>query len=87
MAYMLGHPIELSEEELKNFEIGSEEWKGLSVIECDISPPQNLDKPLLHRKCEQTGLLLFDLVRRTGVYTSEEIKKALDLGYYIHEIK
>lgn len=54
-------------------------------VECDISCPKNLHIPLLPEK--KDGKLIFDLVdKKKAVYTSIELKRALEVGYKITHI-
>jgi hypothetical protein len=54
-------------------------------IECDISCPDNLHIPLLPEK--KNNKLMFDLVDKVkAVYSSIELKRALEIGYKITKI-
>ena len=52
-------------------------------IDCDITCPNNLYHPVLPRKGNK---LYFDLMDKRGVWCSNEIYKALDLGYKVKKI-
>ena len=54
-------------------------------IECDVVCPSNLHIPLLAEK--KNGKLIFDLVPKIQkVYTSVELKRAIEIGYKITKI-
>lgn len=54
-------------------------------IQCDITCPQNLHVPLLPEK--RNNKLMFDLIDKTKkVYSSVELKKAIEVGYIITKI-
>jgi len=50
-------------------------------VKCDIIPPEGLYLPLLPER--RDGKLIFDLRRKTGVWTTVEVERALQLGYKI----
>lgn len=54
-------------------------------VHCDIEAPTDLYIPLLASRSEDDKLV-FSNGRRTGIWTSVEIEKALQLGYRIHHI-
>ena len=70
----------------------------LGFIECDITPPDDLYFPVLPEKqmtykdgpngkrIKVSEKLIFDLKRKKGVWTSMEIKKAIQLGYKITKL-
>jgi hypothetical protein len=62
--------------------------KYFGVAKVHIEPPKNLRIPLLPRKAEIEGemKLLFDLVDRTGTYSTLELAKAVQLGYKITRV-
>ena len=60
-------------------------YKGF--IDCEINPPKDLYFPVLPTKGEK---LLFDLKNKRGIWTTQEVNKAVEQGYKIikiHSIK
>lgn len=53
-------------------------------IKCDIEPPKNLFHPVLPER--RNGKLIFDLNRKIGTWTTEEVKLAIRKGYIIHKV-
>jgi len=53
-------------------------------IKCDIEPPPDLHIPVLAAR--RSGKLKFDLKRKIGTWTTEEVKLAVTKGYVIHKI-
>tara|TARA_R110000822_G_scaffold5233_3_gene22485 strand:- start:441 stop:4481 length:4041 start_codon:yes stop_codon:yes gene_type:complete len=54
------------------------------IIDCVMIPPNDLYIPVLPRKGEK---LIFDLNLQKGRWCSNEIKKAIDMGYELHRVK
>ena len=80
--YPKGHYIKLLEFKEEDYiKVKNGEYFGF--IDCQIKPPKNLYHPVLPHKGEK---LIFDLLEKRGVWCSNEIKKACDLGYEIIEI-
>ena len=73
--YPLGHP-EIITENFSDFT--GDEYYGF--IDCDVVCPKDLYFPVLARK---GGKLLFDLENKRGVWTTIELKKAIEKGYKI----
>ena len=76
--YPLGHP-EIITENFKTFT--GDEYYGF--IDCEVECPKDLYFPVLARKGEK---LLFDLHDKRGVWSSIELKKAIEKGYKIKKI-
>ena len=76
--YPLGHP-EIITENFKTFT--GDEYYGF--IDCDVVCPKDLYFPVLARKGEK---LLFDLEDKRGIWTTIELKKAIEKGYKITKI-
>jgi len=76
--YPLGHP-EIITSNFKTFT--GDEYYGF--IDCDVECPKDLYFPVLARKGEK---LLFDLEDKRGVWSSCELKKAIEKGYKITRI-
>lgn len=81
--YPLGHPIEIT----KNFkqkpdgEYDIDDITGF--IDCDVICPKDLYFPVLANKGKK---LFFDLIDKRGVWASNEVKKAVQMGYKIKKI-
>ena len=52
-------------------------------IDCEVSPPKDLYFPVLPTKGEK---LVFDLKNKRGIWTTQEVKKAVNKGYKIKKI-
>ena len=76
--YPLGHP-EIITENFKPFT--GDEYYGF--MDCDVICPKDLYFPVLARKGEK---LLFDLEDKRGVWTTIELKKAIEMGYKVKNI-
>tara|TARA_R110000823_G_scaffold195755_1_gene327095 strand:- start:3333 stop:7490 length:4158 start_codon:yes stop_codon:yes gene_type:complete len=82
--YPKGHPIIFTEDQ-----IDDEDYKRvynkeiLGFIDCEISAPKDLYHPVLPMKGDK---LIFDLNDKRGVWCSNEIYVALDMGYTIKKI-
>ena len=76
--YPVGHPEKLTE----GFDLTLDSYK-LAIVDCYVIPPNDLYFPVLPTKGEK---LMFDLLAKRGVWTSVELKLALEKGYKIKEI-
>lgn len=82
--YPKGHPKVKKENEITQEDI-DKIYKGeyFGIFDIDIDPPKNLYHPVLPEKQEK---LVFDLNRKRGVWCSNEIKEATDMGYEIIKV-
>ena len=74
--YGLGHLKTITE----NFG-DIKQYKGF--IDCEIVPPKDLYFPVLPTKGEK---LVFDLNKKRGIWTTQEVNKAVEKGYIIKKI-
>tara|TARA_R110000737_G_scaffold9316_2_gene25072 strand:+ start:99 stop:4193 length:4095 start_codon:yes stop_codon:yes gene_type:complete len=82
--YPKGHPIILKEEDIEQEHykrLHNREYLGFFDI--TITPPKDLYHPVLPTKGEK---LVFDLLPKRGIFCSNEVYVALDMGYVIDEI-
>ena len=86
--YPKGHFTTILEEDIKESDYEKvKQGKYFGFVELTIQPPDNLYHPVLPHKTEK---LIFDLNLKRGVWCSNEIQKACELGYKIlkiHEIR
>lgn len=78
--YPKGHPDIIRD----NFDYSLDSYFGL--VKCRVVPPKNLYHPVLPRKANGEGKLLFDLAPCVGTWTTEELKLAIRVGYRIDKI-
>ena len=82
--YPKGHPIIFTEEEIDEEDyIRVRNKEILGFIDCEIECPKDLYHPVLPLKGEK---LIFDLNDKRGVWCSNEVYVALDMGYKIKKI-
>ena len=82
--YPKGHPIIITEEEIDEEDyIRVMNKEILGFIDCEIECPKDLYHPVLPLKGEK---LIFDLNDKRGVWASNEVYVALDMGYKIKKI-
>jgi hypothetical protein len=82
--YPKGHPIIIGEEDIEEEhykKLLSREYLGFFDIE--VIPPKRLYHPVLPTKGEK---LIFDLNEKRGLWCSNEVYVALDMGYKIKKI-
>jgi len=75
--YPLGHPEKI----LEDFDYTLESYFGF--VDCDVICPKDLYFPVLANKGKK---LMFDLKDKRGVWATNELKKALEMGYKIKKI-
>ena len=82
--YPKGHPIIITEEEIDEEDyIRVNKKEILGFIDCEVECPKDLYHPVLPLKGEK---LIFDLNDKRGVWCSNEVYVALDMGYKIKKI-
>ena len=82
--YPKGHPVIYKEDDITDIhykKLLNKEYLGFFDI--DITPPKNLYHPVLPTKGEK---LIFDLIEKRGIWCSNEVYVALDMGYKITKI-
>jgi hypothetical protein len=82
--YPKGHPIIIEEENIEEAhykKLYNKEYLGFFDI--SLKPPKTLYHPVLPTKGEK---LIFDLEDKRGIWCSNEVYVALDMGYEIEEI-
>ena len=82
--YPKGHPIIIGEEDITEEhykKLHNKEYLGFFDI--SMKPPKNLYHPVLPTKGEK---LIFDLEDKRGIWCSNEIYVAMEMGYEVEEI-
>jgi hypothetical protein len=82
--YPKGHPVIYKEEDITDIhykKLLNKEYLGF--LDIDIIPPKRLYHPVLPTKGDK---LVFDLLEKRGVWCSNEVYVALDMGYKIGKI-
>ena len=82
--YPKGHPIIYKEEDITDIhykKLLNKEYLGF--FDVDVIPPKRLYHPVLPTKGEK---LIFDLLEKRGIWCSNEVYVALDMGYKIKKI-
>lgn len=77
LSYPVGHPERITEDfgPLDSY---------FGFVKCHITPPQDLYFPVLPE--HRDGKLTFDLLPKTGTWTTIEVLKAIEVGYVVNEI-
>ena len=82
--YPKGHYIKILEDDITPADYDKvRKGEYFGFVDLEINPPKNLYHPVLPEKQEK---LVFDLNQKRGVWCSNEIQKACELGYEIIKI-
>ena len=78
--YPIGEPTIIKED----FDYTLNSYFGL--VKCRVIPNKKLYHPVLPHKCPVSDKLLFDLTDKIGTWSTEEVKKAVEVGYKLDKI-
>jgi transposase-like protein len=64
-------------------------WEGFGFLDLEITPPADLHLPVLPQRVETENgpKNMFDLMPKSGVYYSEEVKLAVRKGYVVNSVR
>ena len=78
--YPIGEPTIIKD----NFDYTLNSYFG--IVKCKVIPNKSLYHPVLPHKSLDSDKLLFDLTDKIGTWSTEEVKKAIEVGYKIDKI-